>query len=182
VTESGKLTVRRLQADEWQTYREVRLAMLQESPSAFGSTHQQESARRGGQVWRQRLRDNGVLLARVGRTSAGSAMYSGYGIADPGECALYGMWVDPRFRRIGVGQALVQAVVARARAEGKRRVVLYVVAGNTGARLLYEREGFVATGRSVAHPHDDQLSEDELKLEVQEDLPANPVRRSRGGG
>lgn len=173
--ESRKVTVRRLVVDEWQTYREVRLAMLQESPSAFGSTHEQESTRHDERVWRQRLRDNAVFLARVGGAPAGSATYSEYGITDPGECALYGMWVDPRFRRMGVGHALVQAVVARARAVGRRRVVLYVVADNTGARLLYQREGFVATGRRVPYPHDVQLSEDEMKLVVRDDLlPAVP--------
>jgi ribosomal protein S18 acetylase RimI-like enzyme len=74
------------------------------------------------------------------------------------------MWVDPGFRRTGVGRALVEAVIARARAAGKRRVVLHVVADNTDARGLYERTGFVATGRSVPYPHDDRLTEVEMEL------------------
>jgi ribosomal protein S18 acetylase RimI-like enzyme len=169
VAESQAVTVRRLAADDWQTYRAIRLAMLLESPSSFGGTHV-EAARNDEQVWRQRLTDNVVLLARVGRMPAGSAMYSVYGASDPGDCSLFGMWVDPGFRRTGVGRALVDAVMARARAAGKRRVVLHVVADNTGARGLYERAGFVATGRSVPYPHDDQLTEVEMELAVEDGL------------
>ena len=72
------------------------------------------------------------------------------------------MWVDPDHRRAGVATALVDAVVARARAAGKRRVVLHVVADNCAASELYEREGFVATGKSVSYPHDNQLVEVEM--------------------
>ena len=176
MAESQAVTVRRLAADDWQTYRAIRLAMLLESPSSFGGTHV-EAARNDEQVWRQRLTDNVVLLARVGRMPAGSAMYSVYGASDPGDCSLFGMWVDPGFRRTGVGRALVDAVRARARAAGKRRVVLHVVADNTGARGLYERAGFVATGRSVPYPHDDQLTEVEMELAVEDGvLPPFPGR------
>lgn len=172
---SWTVTVRRLAADDGQTYRAIRLAMLRESPSAFGGTHD-EAARNDERVWRQRLTDNAVLLARVAWTPAGSAMYSVYGAADPGDCSLFGMWVDPGFRRTGVGRALVESVLAQARAAGKRRVILHVVADNLGARRLYERAGFVATGRSVPYPHDDRLTEVEMALVVEDALvPASPA-------
>jgi ribosomal protein S18 acetylase RimI-like enzyme len=165
--ESQTLTVCRLVSDDWQVYRAIRLAMLEESPSAFGSTHA-EATSFDEQLWRQRLAENAVILARVGLTPAGSAMYSEYGATDPGDCSLFGMWVDPRFRRLGVGRALVNAVVAQARAAGKRRVVLHVVADNPAARRLYEREGFVVTGQSVPYPNDDQLTEIEMELVLDE--------------
>lgn len=161
--ESQILTIRRLVADEWQIYREIRLAMLHESPAAFGGSHH-EAAGHDEQAWRQRLTDNAVLLARASRTPVGSAMYSVFGAVRPGDCSLMGMWVDPGFRRAGVGRVLVQAVIAQARAAGKRRVVLHVVADNAGARELYEGTGFVATGRSVPYPHDDRLTEVEMEL------------------
>lgn len=157
------VAVDRLVADDWQSYRAIRLAMLQESPAAFGSTHA-EAASFDEQLWKQRLSENVVLLASVGTLPAGSAMYSEYGATDPGDCNLFGMWVDPGFRRVGVGRALVVAVIAQARAAGKRRVVLHVVANNAAARRLYEREGFVETGQSVPYPHDDQLTEVEMCL------------------
>ena len=62
MAESLAVTVCRLAADDWQAYRDIRLAMLQESPSVFGSTHA-EAASFDEQLWRQRLADNVVILA-----------------------------------------------------------------------------------------------------------------------
>jgi len=175
VAEPGSVTVRRLVADEWQTYRAIRLAMLLESPSAFGGTHD-ENVGNDEQSWRQRLLDNVVLLARVGPTPAGSAMYSALGATEPGDCSLYGMWVDPRFRRSGVGRALIDSVVAQAQAAGRRRVVLHVVAGNTEAARLYENAGFAATGHTVPHPRGDQQVDVEMELVLDQGLlPPVPV-------
>jgi ribosomal protein S18 acetylase RimI-like enzyme len=165
--ESRTVAVCRMVADDWQVYRAIRLAMLQESPKAFGSTHAQ-AAGFDEQLWRQRLAENAVLLARVCGTTAGSAMYSEFGATDPGDCSLFGMWVDPRFRRMGVGGALVDAVVSQAQAAGKIRVLLHVVADNPAARGLYEREGFVVTGRRVPHPNDGQVTEIEMGLVLED--------------
>ena len=157
------VAVDRLVADDWRAYRAIRLAMLQESPSAFCSTHD-DAVIYDEQLWKQRLTDNVVLVAQVEGTTTGSVMFSDRGAADPGDCSLNGMWVDPAFRRTGVAQALVHAVVAQARAAGKRRVILHVVADNTAARALYEREGFVATGHGGPFPSDDQPIEIEMCL------------------
>jgi ribosomal protein S18 acetylase RimI-like enzyme len=161
--EPQTVTVCRLGADEWQAYRDIRLAMLEDSPTLFGSTHA-EAASFDEQLWRQRLADNVVILAWVGTSTAGSVMYSEFGMPDPGDCALYGMWVDPGFRGTGVGRALVEAVVAQARVAGKRRVVLHVVSGNDPASRLYARVGFIQTGHTVPFPLDDGVFEVEMEL------------------
>jgi len=64
VAEYQGVAIIRLDGDDWQTYRAIRLAMLQDSPSAFGGTHD-EAARNEEHVWKRRLTDNTVLLARV---------------------------------------------------------------------------------------------------------------------
>jgi ribosomal protein S18 acetylase RimI-like enzyme len=161
------LSVSRLRPQDWLAYRAIRLAMLEESPLSFGGTHAQ-AASFDEQLWTQRLADNAVMLAVVGAAPAGSVMCSEFGMTDPGDCALAGMWVDPRFRGAGVGQALVDAVIAHARAAGKRRVVLDVVADNTPAAGLYERAGFVRTGRKAPYPHDDGGVQVEMELVLEE--------------
>ena len=161
--ESQTVTVCRLVADDWQAYRAIRLAMLEESPSAFGSTYAQ-AASFDEQLWRRRLAENVVFLARVGTSSAGSAMYSDSWAVTPTGAHLVGMWVDPRFRGTGVGVALVDAVIAQSLDVGKRRVILCVVESNRRARALYERCGFLATGHTGPYPHDDQLHEVEMEL------------------
>jgi ribosomal protein S18 acetylase RimI-like enzyme len=158
--------VHRLLPQDWQAYRAIRLAMLQESPRSYGSTHA-HAAGFDEQLWKERLADNAVMLAVVGTTSAGSVMYSEIGMTGSGDCALYGMWVDPRFRRAGVGRVLVDAVIAQARAAGKRRVVLHVVADNDPAAGLYKRAGFVPTGRALPCSHDEQMADHGVEVEME---------------
>jgi GNAT superfamily N-acetyltransferase len=51
--------------------------------------------------------------------------------------------VDPAVRGGGVGEALVAACVAMARADGRSRVVLHTTDAMAAARRLYARLGFI---------------------------------------
>jgi ribosomal protein S18 acetylase RimI-like enzyme len=57
-----------------------------------------------------------------------------------------GLVVVAGWRRRGVGRALVQAVIDLARAAGKRRLTLRVLATNPEAERLYASLGFVVEG------------------------------------
>ena len=59
---------------------------------------------------------------------------------------LVGLAVAPAHQRRGVAEELVRAAVAEARRRGARKLSLRVLAGNAGARRLYERLGFVVEG------------------------------------
>jgi ribosomal protein S18 acetylase RimI-like enzyme len=71
-------------------------------------------------------------------------------LAGPGDAELRMLAVDPGARRRGVGEALVRATLARARAAGRGRVVLSTLPTMTAAHRLYERLGF---GRAPALDH-----------------------------
>ena len=73
----SEITVRALSEDEWETYREVRLAALEESPDAFVASHDDEAAE-PEQFWRDRMERSHRLLAeadgdKVGVVSIGGA-------------------------------------------------------------------------------------------------------------
>ncbi len=55
--------------------------------------------------------------------------------------------VAPEVRRQGVARALLAGAMAAAREQAARTMVLEVAIGNTGARALYERAGFIEAGR-----------------------------------
>jgi ribosomal protein S18 acetylase RimI-like enzyme len=59
---------------------------------------------------------------------------------------IQGLAVDPRWRRRGVGRALIDAACDLARSRGARRITLRVLGTNPGARQLYETAGFVVEG------------------------------------
>ena len=58
------------------------------------------------------------------------------------DCLLEDLYVEDPARRHGLGEALVNAAVERARERGCRRIELDVNDANTPALTLYERLGF----------------------------------------
>ena len=90
--------------------------------------------------------DTEFLLA--GEPAAGVAQLRfRYGVwLDAPDCWLEDLFVREDARGSGLGRALVEAAVERARARGCRRLDLDVAADNAAARALYERMGFASPG------------------------------------
>jgi GNAT superfamily N-acetyltransferase len=65
---------------------------------------------------------------------------------EAGVAAVTAMWVDPRFRRQGIGDLLLRTVLDWAKAQQYREVFLWVTELNTTAERLYARNGFARTG------------------------------------
>ena len=59
----------------------------------------------------------------------------------------HSIYVAPEAQGRGVGKALLEALVGRARALGKHVIVGGIEAGNTASIALHARAGFVETGR-----------------------------------
>ncbi|TCP55378.1 ribosomal protein S18 acetylase RimI-like enzyme [Tumebacillus sp. BK434] len=57
--------------------------------------------------------------------------------------------VHPGYHGQGIGRRLLQAIEEQARAAGKRKVALRVLASNPGAIEFYKRCGYVEQGRLV---------------------------------
>ncbi len=138
------LVIRRLAAADWAAFREVRLAALRDAPEAFGSTAD-DAERLDQQEWRRRLEQQAVFLAEVSGQRAGLA--AGIGGDQSGEAELISMWVASAWRGHGIGDRLVDAVLAWAVSEGFAAVRLWVAQGNARAQRLYNRHGFAPTGR-----------------------------------
>lgn len=68
--------------------------------------------------------------------------------------------VRPRFRRRGIGRALLERVLRDGARLGARKAILEVRAGNVAAQALYGRQGFEIVGRRrdyYADPPEDAL-------------------------
>lgn len=73
------------------------------------------------------------------------AGYAGaYTAADTAE--INNIAVLPRFRRLGVGSALIDALVSECLSRGIKKLSLDVRASNTAAISLYEKKGFYRVG------------------------------------
>jgi GNAT superfamily N-acetyltransferase len=160
--------VRRIAKDDAALLKRVRLAALEEAPSAFGSTHAAESNRPDAE-WEQRAAagsegsDRTTFVAAVDNEVVG--LVGGYR-EEPSSATveLVSMWVAPHARKRGVGAALVDAVIGWAAATNATTIGLWVTRGNTPAERLYNSKGFVTTGEIQPLPSDP--SKDEARMEL----------------
>lgn len=144
--------------DEWEILRDVRLAALRETPSAFGSTYARESAFTEEQ-WRGRTcqRHGVTYLAYLPNAQEPAGLVGVY--VEEGLPDVVSMWVRPAARGNGVGKALISAAADWAKARGHDAVFLWVTESNLPARRLYERCGFALTGEEQPLPSDPTLPE-----------------------
>ncbi|HTV86187.1 MAG TPA: GNAT family N-acetyltransferase [Dyella sp.] len=146
------MTIRVLDAGDAAAYQRLRLLALQDSPTAFSASYEEEVGRSLDDV-----------AARIAPAPDGSIRMLGafHGQALAGFVALIhpqraklrhgaeiaGMFVAPAQRRRGLGRALLGAAIDQARAlDGVRQLKLGVNATNTAARVLYESAGFLPYG------------------------------------
>ena len=151
-------------------YKDLRLRALQDAPSAFGSTYARESQLTDGD-WLKRADqwsgdNSAALLALDSEAPCGLACC--FIIRDdPSQADLVSMWVSAAHRRVGVGRALVNAVLDWARAKGVRRVHLMVTSNNDAAIKFYENLGFSFTGHTEPYPNDSNLFEYEMARQIE---------------
>jgi len=151
--------VRETVADDWQALRDIRLEALRDTPTAFASRYEREVLR-GEAHWRDRIARGGTFLAFIPEVSATepAGLIGGYP-EDPVTAELVSMYVRPRARGRGVGEALVAAVIDWAGQRNAERVRLWVTETNVPARALYERCGFALTGERQPVPSNPGLDE-----------------------
>lgn len=149
------IAIRPLGGGDFASYRALRLRGLAEHPEAFTSSAEEEATAEG----------DARIAARLGQAAHaphdavlgafdGDALVGAVGLAvDTREKARHrahvlGMYVVPERTRCGIGRALLDAAIGRARATpGLAGLTLTVTAGNDRALRLYERAGFAVVGR-----------------------------------
>jgi len=151
--------VRETVTGDWRALRDIRLEALRDAPAAFGSTYEREVFRPEAH-WRDRIARGGMFLAFVPEVSAAApaGLIGGYQ-EDPVTMELVSMYVRPRARGRGVGEALVATVINWAAERNAASVHLWVTEANAHARVLYERCGFTLTGERRPLPSDPSLGE-----------------------
>ncbi len=89
-----------------------------------------------------------VIVAEAGEGLAGYVILGDWTTLDASRHVLEvkGLAVDPERQGEGIGGALLDAGIERARQEGRRKLTLRALGGNDGARRLYESRGFEIEG------------------------------------
>jgi ribosomal protein S18 acetylase RimI-like enzyme len=159
---SADATIRRLRSDDAASFRAIRLEALKANPELLRSTFELED--KLDVAWfAGRLEDAHIVGAfRDGELvgTAGFSIQQGPPNAHKGR--VFGMYVRPSSRNLGVGRLLLSAVLDVAR-ENVELIQLSVVRENRPARRLYESVGFLEFGvETKASKYDDQCYDEAL--------------------
>ena len=176
--------VRRLRAEEWRQFRDIRLEALQDTPIGFGEWYA-DAVGKPDEEWRERARRaaESSQSALFGAINGGGRFVGITGVfpkAQPESPAaesqpdepiplvyvIYSVYVTPDHRgpKHGVAALLFDAVIAWAREFGGADVVtLLVHEDNARAHTFYRRYGFVDTGESEPYNLDEAKSLLELR-------------------
>lgn len=170
---SPGLRLHRVGEADWESHRDLRLEMLQDSPVAYWTTFD-EVVDRTEQEWREatraavvQVRDEGTPLGTATLITEGEHVPEGAGM-------VVAVYTVPRARGRGVGRMLMQALHDVAVGQGLTCLLLHVTSGNEPATALYRGLGYRFTGESFPHPARADLTELEMQLHL--DHPASPDR------
>jgi ribosomal protein S18 acetylase RimI-like enzyme len=141
--------IRRVDTEDWEKLRDVRLRALATDPGAFLETHAEASAF-SREHWRQRATPSESQAAFL---LEDAGMVGCFVADDPRVVFLVGMWVAPERRGTGAARELVDHVLEWARAHNAERVALSVEGDNDRAARLYEKCGFVETLEPPPFPY-----------------------------
>lgn len=141
-----EIELRVLTPDDAPTYWALRLRALREEPYAFGSSYEDSKDRPMAEV-EKRLAgegDNFTLGAFEGETLVGMVTFHRQtGMKERHGANIFGMYVAPEAQGKGVGGALLDSLLARARTlAGLEQIHLGVATTQDSARGLYRSRGF----------------------------------------
>jgi ribosomal protein S18 acetylase RimI-like enzyme len=134
----------RLNRDEIDRLRGIRLRALDDAPDAFATTLA-EAGSYSDKDWKQQLDQLTTFVAVADDRDLG--MVRGAHCDDPPDTGyLISMWVAPEARRMGIASRLIDGVVAWAKSQGQKKLLLHVAESNEPAKALYLKKGFEPTG------------------------------------
>lgn len=167
------IKVRRIRPEDGPLLRRTRLAALADSPGTFLAAVERASARTP-EHWDAAAAANATgasqatFFAVDEENGETAGMVGAYAMAD-GVATIVGLWSAAGYREMGVGDALVAAVVDWATRSGSRQVRSWVLERNQAARQFYRDKGFDATGSTMPHEQDPTIRQVEMMLRL------NPV-------
>lgn len=154
----------RLVSGDESVLREIRLRALADSPSAYGSSFEEEVALTEVD-WRIRLeRVDAATFVSTDDDSTAIGLVTGAIDDDFANVGwLLSMWVDPTKRGNEVAGQLIDEVIAWSRAQNCTSLLLQVTEGNTSAERAYGKRGFRKTGTTIIRERDN-MAEFEMEL------------------
>jgi ribosomal protein S18 acetylase RimI-like enzyme len=150
-------------------FKAVRLRALESDPTAFGSTFAKEERLPEDEWFRRSLHwssDGAIGYIAFDRDDPCGLVVCGIDQNDPHRADIFSMWVDPAYRRAGVGTTLIDGVKDWAAARNIHELRLMVTSVNDRAIRFYERLAFRMSGATGPYPNNPAIFEHEMILRL----------------
>lgn len=135
------MNIRLLDKKDWPSFKALRLEALLMHPEAFGSSYEEEAIL-SGDAFEKNFNKSNIFGAFQEKQLVGCA---GFFIHNPSKMThrgvVFSMYIKPEYRSLGIGDALLKAVIAHAK-KVVMQLHLTVVTTNQSALRLYEKNGF----------------------------------------
>jgi ribosomal protein S18 acetylase RimI-like enzyme len=136
------MKIRATDKRDWMILKEIRLAALLESPTAFGVSFQ-TAITNSDEQWKQRASSEAQPKFWLAFKDEKAIGMIGAGVDPTDRYNLIAMWVEPASRELGVADRLIDAVKFDAISKGFKQIFLDVSPSNLKASRLYKKHGFV---------------------------------------
>jgi ribosomal protein S18 acetylase RimI-like enzyme len=162
------MLIRKLTVEDGESLWTLRLRALKDNPEAFAATYE-ETLRIGKEnlIYRLHPEEDAFYLGAFESGLIGMVYFRrDEGRKNHHKGCILSMYVQPEFRGLGVGKALLQEVITLAnRLSGLEQLHLMVVTTNDAARSLYRSMGFEVYGTILqAFKVDEQYWDEELMV------------------
>lgn len=134
--------------DQWQLYKTLRCTALAEAPYAYSSTLD-DALRRSDEDWQQITRQYAYHANSLTYFAFKNDFACGMSacVINREEVELFSVWVDPRYRKKGVGRALIDYGREWSRSRSALQIRVGVFEDNPGALAFYSSLGFNDSGQ-----------------------------------
>ncbi len=153
---STGIVIRRVQEAEKDAFKALRLRALAADRMSFASTFEKES-KYGDPQWQnltRRAATSTEMVVLVAQPRDGPFVGMVGSFAEGNVTHVWGMWVEPEYRKLGLGGKLLDAILSEIDASHPaNEVKLGVVSSSTAARRLYANRGFTETGHTEPLEH-----------------------------
>lgn len=141
------IEIKTLSPDQWQLYKTIRCRALAEAPYAYSSTLD-DALKRSDEEWQQltlqyaRDPNSTTYFTFEGEVPCGMSAC----VVDGSEAEMFAVWVDPDYRRKGIGSLLIEFARAWSELQGARKLKVGVFDDNLAALVFYRLAGFKDLG------------------------------------
>ena len=160
--------INKLDENDWEMFKRIRLRALQTDPTVFGSNYDREANRTEAE-WRDQLANLNTAVfvvfkndRPVGVTGAAVDRHD----VSQKTVLLWGSWVEPDGREKGISKLFYEARIAWAREQpGVERITVSHRESNVASKYANQRFGFVFT-HETTKVWNDGTSEREFHYEL----------------